>query len=101
MAVHKPEQNVFIVDVHGELEPASLSYRMVNDKIVDFYRTFVPPSQRGSQPPLGMVLGTSAMNWAKSNNLQTQLSCGYLMKKFKDDEAYKSMIVVDVDESKL
>jgi predicted GNAT family acetyltransferase len=82
-------------------EEAYLKYKPTSeDKVLDYYSTFVPTAYRGKPPSLASMLASSAMEYARENDYKVLLSCEYLATKYRNDEKYKNNIL-PLDESKL
>jgi predicted GNAT family acetyltransferase len=89
---HNAEKHEFVVRFPGG-EDAKLSYKELGNDKVDFFRTYVPPKERGQE--VGAMLGEHALDWAKQKNLKTKLSCDYLSTKFGEDPKYEQIIATE------
>jgi predicted GNAT family acetyltransferase len=96
---HLADQHKFSIQLPTN-EEAFLKYHTTDqEKVLDYYSTFVPPSYRGKPPSLASMLSSAAMEYARENDYKVKLSCEYLALKFRNDTKYKGNILVD--ESKL
>ena len=71
---HIEKTNRFIIELDGGLE-AELKYRMVGDKSIDFYSTFVPNTHRGKG--IAAKLVKTGIDWASKMGYEIHASCWY------------------------
>jgi hypothetical protein len=74
--IHQPQQQRFVVYCQGD--EAVLSYRLAPNNTVDFYRTYVPESARGTG--IAEALVRKGLAWARSQALEVSASCWYVEK---------------------
>ena len=72
---HHSEQQRFVLQLDGA--EAVLDYQ-VNDNIINFHHTFVPPAFRGKG--LAEKLVRHGLAWAKEQKYQISASCWYVQK---------------------
>ncbi|GGP47628.1 GNAT family N-acetyltransferase [Shewanella saliphila] len=75
VVVHQEEQHRFVVNTQGV--EAVLEYHLVGQDI-DFHRTFVPPVLRGQG--IAEKLVRTGLAWAKSEGVNINASCSYVVK---------------------
>jgi len=79
--MHQQEEQLFYVALDDD-EKAFIKYRLIENRQVDFYSTFVPISQRGKG--LAAKLVEHAFRWADEQELTIQASCWYAAKKLTE-----------------
>ncbi len=75
-AIHDKENQVFFADIQGQ--KAELIYKMPEDGLIDFTRTFVPENLRGNE--IGKQLVTAGIEYARQNNYRVISSCRFAEK---------------------
>lgn len=78
---HQSEQSRFIILVADDA--AVLEYQLLDNNIVDFTRTYVPPRHRGQGHAEALV--QAGLAWANQQGYQLQASCWYVDKFLKSD----------------
>ncbi|MFT5591770.1 MAG: putative GNAT family acetyltransferase [Oceanicoccus sp.] len=78
---HQREQKRFIIVVADDA--AVLEYQLLDNNIVDFTRTYVPPRHRGQGHAEALV--QAGLAWANQQGYQLQASCWYVDKFLKLD----------------
>lgn len=76
---HQSEQSRFIILVADDA--AVLEYQLLDNNIVDFTRTYVPPRHRGQGHAEALV--QAGLAWANQQGYQLQASCWYVDKFLK------------------
>lgn len=74
--IHDKENQVFFADIQGQ--KAELMYKMPEDGLIDFTRTFVPENLRGNE--IGKQLVTAGLKYARQNNYRVIASCRFAEK---------------------
>jgi len=92
---HLSQESKFIITLTNPPGEAFLKYKTLSPGVLDYYSTFVPPEHRGYRPSIASLLGDTAMNYAKTENLKVRLSCEYLEKKYNNNEEYRLNILED------
>lgn len=80
---HDAEAGKFYISLADGL--ATLKYRRLDDKTVDFYSTFVPGTRRGEG--IGSRLVKHALDWAQQESLLVRPSCPFVDKYIKNHPA--------------
>ncbi len=75
---HDLQQHHFSISSDACADPAILEYRMLEDNLIDFYRTFVPPALRNHG--LAEKLVRHGLKWANEQGYDIQGSCWYVDK---------------------
>ena len=76
---HQPELQRFLSRVDDE--EAVLEYRLLPDHGIDFTRTFVPETLRGTG--IAEKLVRTGLAWATEQEYETQASCWYVKRFLK------------------
>lgn len=71
---HDPAARRFVADIGGH--EAVLDYRILEDKTLDYRRTFVPPASRGRGIASG--LAKHALEYARENGFRVVPSCAFV-----------------------
>jgi len=74
ITTHQPDQHRFVWQTDGE--EAVLEYRLLQDKGIDFTRTFVPETLRGQG--IAEKLVRTGIAWAREQGYEIQASCWYV-----------------------
>jgi uncharacterized protein len=71
--LHDKDNQVFYADIQGQ--KAELAYKMPEEGLIDFKRTFVPENLRGNQ--IGKQLVTAGLDYARQHNYRIITSCRF------------------------
>jgi len=79
--IHQPDQQRFIISLStGE---AVLAYEFLSNDSVDFFRTYVPDTERGKGYAEKLV--KTGLAWAKSQKLAIEVSCSYVQAVYTNE----------------
>ncbi|HLV00397.1 MAG TPA: GNAT family N-acetyltransferase [Acidobacteriota bacterium] len=84
---HQPESRRFVISMQGE--EAVLRYSFVDERTVDYYSTFVPPSRRGEG--IGSRLVEHALEWARRENYLVRASCPFVDAVLRRHKSYADL----------
>lgn len=86
---HQPLQRQFIVVVNQQT--AHLKYHVCADeKILDYYHTYVPPALRGQN--IGQKIVKFALDYAKENHLTVIPTCPFIRQYIEQHPEYKPLV---------
>lgn len=85
---HEPEAQRFIADVGGE--PAYLTYREVDGRILDLAYTFVPRPLRGGG--IASQLTARALDYARDRGCRVVPSCPFVAAYIERHPAYRELL---------
>ena len=86
---HQVEAHQFIAEQNGKI--SRLAYSANEDeKVLDFYSTFVPPELRGSGIAAQIV--KEALAYAKENHYKIKPSCSYVADYIRRHSEYQILI---------
>lgn len=86
---HNKEKKQFIAVIEGRT--CTLAYEVSSDeKILDYYSTFVPPELRGRH--IGDDIVKYALEYAKENNYQIIPSCPFVKRIIDRHPEYKIVV---------
>ena len=85
---HDKEQHKFYLIKDGE--ESYIRYKMMDDKTINFIRTFVPPEQR--HKGLAAELAEVALNYAIQNNLSVIPACSYIESYIDKNDKFKELV---------
>ncbi len=71
---HRPEESRFVLV--GENGEAELLYRKVDERVLDFSHTFVPPALRGGG--VGGKIVKSALDYARREGFLVRPTCSFV-----------------------
>lgn len=71
---HRPEESRFVAHLSGS--EAELTYRKVNEHVLDYDHTYVPPELRGAG--IGGRLVKEAMEYAREKGYKVRPSCPFV-----------------------
>ncbi|MDO1444884.1 N-acetyltransferase [Rhodocytophaga aerolata] len=74
--MHDKENQVFYADIQGQ--KAELVYKMPEESLIDFKRTFVPENLRSNE--IGKQLVMAGLAYARQNNYRIITSCRFAEK---------------------
>lgn len=86
--IHDEEKKKFVAAVDGY--EAELDYKMVDDKTINFYRTFVPDELRGRG--IAGKLTNKGIEYASEKGLKVIPGCSYVAAFFKKNEKLESLL---------
>jgi predicted GNAT family acetyltransferase len=72
--MHDKDNEVFYADIQGQR--AELTYKVPEDGLIDFKRTFVPENLRGND--IGKQIVTAGLDYAKQNNYRIITTCRFV-----------------------
>ena len=84
---HDAAARRFVADVGGH--EAVLDYRVLEDKILDYRRTFVPPASRGRG--IAGRLTKHALEYARENGFRVVPSCTFVERYMGAHPEYESL----------
>lgn len=84
---HQPTSRRFVVSLQEE--EATLQYRFIDERTVDYYSTFVPPGRRGEG--IGTRLVEHALEWARRENYLVRASCPFVDDYVRRHESFSDL----------
>lgn len=85
---HLSDQERFVAQADDH--QAILKYRKVNETVLEYFSTFVPPEMRGGK--VGFKLVAYGIQYAKENNYKIIPTCWFVKKVMDRNEEYRNMI---------
>ncbi|HIY58918.1 MAG TPA: N-acetyltransferase [Candidatus Tetragenococcus pullicola] len=89
MEIKQEENRVVLVEKDGK-EAGELTWKKVEDGVVDFNHTFVDPTYRG-QGVAGKLMQAAVFR-ARKENWQVIPTCSYAVKAFNDKSEYQDVL---------
>ncbi len=86
---HDPTMTTFSIDL-GDAE-AVLMYRRINENILDFTDTYVPPQHRGGG--IASALARAAFEHARENGYRVVPTCPYITTYLKRHAEYQDLVM--------
>ena len=87
---HNKEYKIFYMKF--EIGSAYIKYNIMNDNVLDMYKTYVPADLRGKG--LARILATEAFQYVVENQLKMKLTCWYLQDFYKENQIeYRKYVV--------
>ena len=75
----------------NEKEIGEMTYKFINDNVIDINHTYINQNYRGKD--LGLKLVKAAADYMRKNNIKAIPSCPYVEKVFKENSQYTDLIV--------
>lgn len=86
---HHQNQKEFVIEINGK--KAVLQYEILNaGKVLDYYRTFVPPEFRGQK--IGEQIVKFALDYVRDNHLKVIPSCPFVQRFIDRHPDYQGLI---------
>ena len=85
---HEPQSRRFVADIDGA--EATLDYTVRDDGVLDFRRTFTPPSLRGQG--IAKTIVVFGLDYARDNAIKIIPTCPYVAKIIRENPEYEDFV---------
>ena len=87
--IHDFNGHEFYIELNND--KSLLQYHLIDNSVLDFYRTFVPDSLRGQG--LAQKLVVAGLDFAQQNNYKVKASCWFVEKYLNSHSEYANLRV--------